>query len=246
MSVELRCPDCRAKLRLPEEPEPGSEVECPECNAIFPAPDLETGEAPDARPKKKAKSGDSKPTEAKPKAGAKGKDKTPRKRKAKKKETNTTALIAVIAGAVLLLIAIVVLLGWWFTRKPASYEMMKYLPADANEAVGVNVGHLYKYSEFVKKVEPAYRDLGFFKALEAVGTALDSNVAAFADYTVEGWGNSGGALVIRTKKEFDPEILKKLPGRRPGSPAAARTIPSPGFPGSSAALRSRSSPPTTA
>src|SRR6185437_4253667 len=97
MSVELRCPDCRAKLRLPEEPEPGSEVECPECNAIFPAPDLETGETPDARPKKKAKSGDGKPAEKKPKAAG-GKDKTPRKRKAKKKETNTAALIAVIAG----------------------------------------------------------------------------------------------------------------------------------------------------
>ncbi len=216
MSVELRCPDCRAKLRLPEEPEPGSEVECPECDAIFPAPDLETGDTPDARPKKKAKGGDGKPTEAKPKAGAKGKDKTPRKRKAKKKETNTTALIAVILGAVVLLIGIVVLLAWWFTRKPASYEMMKYLPADSNQAVGVNVGHLYKYGEFVKKVEPSYRDLGFFKALEAVGTAMNSNVAAFADYTVEGWGKSGAALVIRTKQEFDPEILKKLPGAQAG------------------------------
>ena len=26
MSVELRCPDCRAKLRLPTEPEPGTEA----------------------------------------------------------------------------------------------------------------------------------------------------------------------------------------------------------------------------
>ena len=47
MAVELRCPDCRAKLRLPDEPEPGSDVECPECNAVFPAPDPDTGEVLD-------------------------------------------------------------------------------------------------------------------------------------------------------------------------------------------------------
>jgi len=55
MAVELRCPeaDCRAKLRLAEYPDPGTEVECPKCGTVFPAPDPDTGEVPDARPKKR-------------------------------------------------------------------------------------------------------------------------------------------------------------------------------------------------
>src|SRR5262245_46560979 len=111
MAVELRCPDCRAKLRLSEDPEPGTEVECPECNAVFPAPDPDTGETPDAR-EKKAK------TKDKPKFA---KDRAPRKRKAKKKETNKSALTIVIVGAVLFVSLVVGLLIWYFSRKPPSY-----------------------------------------------------------------------------------------------------------------------------
>lgn len=217
MSVELRCPDCRAKLRLPKEPEPGTDVECPECDAVFPAPDLATGGAADARTKKKPKKdGDAKVAASKPKPKSPPKDKTPKKRKAKKKETNKGALIGVIVGAVAFLGLVVGLLGWYFSRTPPSYVMMKYLPEDATSAVGVNVGHLNKYSALVQKVEGSYNQLGFFHALEAVGQAMDEDLHSYADYTVEGWGPSGGALVIRTKKEFDPQILAKLPGAAPG------------------------------
>ena len=223
MAVELRCPDCRAKLRLAETPEPGTEVECPECNAIFQAPDPDTGEVPDERgkkkPKKKGKGGDAPKTEAgdKPKEAPKPKDKNaPRKRKAKMKETNRTAMVVVISGGVLFLIVVVSLLVWYFSRKPAAYEMMNYLPEEANEAVGLNIGHMQKYSEFIKIVEPTYKDMGFQKAIDASAKALDLEPAALPDYIVEGWGKTGGALVIRTKKEFEPSDLKKLPGAQEG------------------------------
>jgi hypothetical protein len=219
MSVELRCPDCRAKLRLPESPDPGTEVECPECNAVFPAPDRETGEAPDSRRKKKTakRPAEAEEAEAKPKEPSKPQEKgAPRKRKAKKKETNTTALILVISLAVLFLALVVSLLVWYFMRTPPSYEMMNYLPEDATEAVGLNLGHMAKYAEFIKTVEPTYKDMGFQKAIEASAEALSMKPSDLPDYMVEGWGKSGGALVIRTKKKFDEAGLKKLPGAQEG------------------------------
>ena len=222
MAVELRCPDCRAKLRLGETPDPGTDVECPECNAIFPAPDPDTGEVPDDRGERKAKkkkSGDEAPKKEAPKpedAAKLGLKKAPKKRKAKMKETNQKALILVIIGAVLFLSLVIGLLVWFFSRKPASYEMMNYLPEDATHAVGLNIGHMHKYSEFIKVVEPSYKELGFQKVIEALARALGLEAAALPDYMVEGWGKTSGALVIRTKKEFDSADLKKLPGAQEG------------------------------
>jgi hypothetical protein len=37
MAVEFRCPECRAKLRLPEAPDADAEIECPKCGHVFPA-----------------------------------------------------------------------------------------------------------------------------------------------------------------------------------------------------------------
>jgi hypothetical protein len=217
MAVELRCPDCRAKLRLSEQPEPGTDVECPECNAVFPAPDPDTGETPDTRgkkeKKKKKKAADGAKKKDKPAAPG---DKAPKKRKFKKKETNQTAMIAVIAGAVVFLILVVGLLVWFFSRKPPSYEMMNYLPEDATEAVGLNLGHMHKYSEFIKTVEPTYKEQGFQKAIDALCTATGADAKELPDYMLQGWGKNAGALVIRTKKEFDADDLKKLPGAREG------------------------------
>lgn len=223
MAVELRCPDCRAKLRLPDEPEPGSDVECPECNAVFPAPDPDTGEVPDERggkkkKKKKAEGGENKPEggDKKKPAAAPPKDNAPRKRKAKKKEPNKTAMTLVIIGAVLFLSVVIGLLVWFFSRKPASYEMMNYLPEDATEAVGLNIGHMHKYAEFRKTVEPTYATLGFQRAINQLGAAFGIDPGDVPDYMVQGWGKSGGALVIRTKKEFDPADLKKLENAQEG------------------------------
>lgn len=233
MAVELRCPDCRARLRLPEDPEPGTEIECPECNAVFQAPDPDAGVAPDPRGKKSAGAkGKKRPVEdgedepRKPagegkKGGGKkkaGKDpNAPRKRKAKKKETNKAALIAVIAVGVVFLSLVIGLLVWFFTRKPASYEMMNYLPDDATGAVGLNLGHMHKYAEFIKVVEPTYKNEGFQKAVEALAKPLGADPGELPDYVVQGWGKGGSAVVVRTKKEFDPDDLKKLPGARAGS-----------------------------
>jgi hypothetical protein len=234
MPVELRCPDCRAKLRLPDAPDPGTEVECPKCGHVFPAPDLDTGEVPDARakkrpaddedddrPRKKKRPADDddedrprkpaddyKPKEKKKAAGGK----TPQRRRAKKKETNKGLLTVMIVGGVLFLILLIGLLVWYFGRKPPAYEMMGYLPADAQYAVGVNIGHMQKYPEFYKKVEPSYKDVGFKKFAEVMAKAIGIEPDDLIDYLVAGGGSSGDAVVIKTKTPFDPAGLAKLPG----------------------------------
>jgi hypothetical protein len=223
MAVELRCPECRAKLRLPADPEPGTDVECPKCANVFPAPDPDTGEVPDRRkrgkpadedrPRKPASSdreGGVKQKAAKAKGGPNAV--RPKKRRAKKKKANPVALTLVIVGAVMFVIMVAILLIWFFTRKPASYEMMGYLPADADSANGANIRHLQKYPELFQQVQNAYAGLGFYKAATAVATAADMDVYDLLDYVVSGSGKSGSGLVLRTKKDFDASALAKLPG----------------------------------
>ena len=104
MAVELRCPDCGSRLRLPTAPEPGTEVECPKCTHVF------TARAPeddaDERPRKKARDEDAEDrpreeggvqtkTKKKGKGKKKADDNMPKRKRAKKKETNPMVLVFV-------------------------------------------------------------------------------------------------------------------------------------------------------
>ncbi|HEX4614043.1 MAG TPA: hypothetical protein VH092_38025 [Urbifossiella sp.] len=229
MAVELRCPDCRARLKLKTAPEPGTEVECPECNAVFEAPD--DGDAAPARSRRAADDGDDRPRrtgddddrprkkekkEKPPKAGAD--PKAPRKRKAKKKETNRTLLTVLIILGVLFLAVVIGMLVWFFTRKPAAYELMNYLPPDCNSVQGANLGHVRKYVEFYKKFESAVNETGFKKAGDAAAKAVGASPDDFIDYMVTGSSPKGeSALVIKAKAEFDGSQLSKLPGAKAGT-----------------------------
>lgn len=235
MAVELRCPECRAKLRLVADPEPGTDVECPKCSNVFPAPDPDTGEVPDVRgkkksrgdrPKKKPVADDDAGAEEKPAATAAPaataeKPKTEakpfkrKKRRAKKHKSNPAVLWAVIIGAIVFVGLLSGLLIWFFTKKPISYDMMGYLPADTDSAHGLNVGHLQKYPEFFKNTQNGYGNLGFIKAAsefaKAQGIAgLNDNL----DYVMYGTGKSGSSLILRTKNDYEPGVLAKLPGAR--------------------------------
>jgi hypothetical protein len=222
MAVEFRCPECRAKLRLAVAPEPGEEVECPKCTHVFPAPDngiefRTAKKSPPAedRPKKKPAGGEAadEAPEKKPPSAPAQKPKGPRKRKVKKQEVNRTLLYSVVGGGVILVGAIIGLLIWYVNRVPVSFQMMAYLPEDANVASGVNVGHLQKYAEFNNKIVQASGDKTFWKAGDALGKAAGFDL----DYAVFGGGPSGFAWVLRSKKEFDTSGLSKLPGARPYS-----------------------------
>jgi phage FluMu protein Com len=233
MAVELRCPDCRAKLRLAEAPDPGVEVECPKCQTVFPAPDPDTGEVPDNRSrsraddddrprKRRSADGDGRPAGDRPRPPARkpGADPkaTPKKRKAKKQKTNK-GLLYIIAAVAAAFVALVGGLLYWFffLRQPVASEMMSYLPEDCWTASGGNIGHLQKYPEFFQRVEGLYAGQPFVSVAGALGTALGfQRTNDYLDYVVTGATRGGGgyAVVLRTKQEFDPSALAKLPAAR--------------------------------
>ncbi len=229
MAVELRCPDCRAKLKLKSAPEPGSEVECPECYAVFDAPgdDDDGGHGvPAARARRAADDDDDggdrpatrvkKPKEKKAKAGKDGK--TPRKRRAKKKETNKAVMTMLIVGGVMFLVVVIGMLWWFFKRQPPAYELMAYLPPDSTSVQGANIGHVRRYVEFYKKFESQVNDTGFKRAGDAAAKAVGMPPESFIDYMVTGTNGKGdSALVLKASAGFDAGGLAKMPGARQGT-----------------------------
>lgn len=219
MAVELRCPDCRTKLRLKVAPEAGTEVECPKCGTVFPAPETQPEpEADEDAPKKKKATDSGEKTEKKTKtkkgAATAGADpKGPKKRKAKKRETSKAALIGVISAGVLMLICMTGVLIWFFSRTSKAVEMFYYVPEDAQTAMGMNLGHAQKYPEFYKSLKTVFDGAEFKPAGDAIGKAAGSDMDAMMDYVVIARSSkNGSAIVFRTKTEFDDSALAKIPG----------------------------------
>ena len=218
MAVELRCPDCRAKLRLKAAPEAGTEVECPKCGTVFPAPEPEPEADDDDAPKKRADDDEDddapKKKKAKAKKGAAGADpNVPRKRKAKKRETSKVALTAVIIAGVLLLICMAGVLIWYFSRTSKAVEMFYYVPEDAQAAWGINLGHAQKYPEFYKSLAGLQNGTDFKLAGDAVSKAAGSTMDDTVDYVAKAESfKNGSAIVFHTKAEFDGAVLAKIPG----------------------------------
>jgi uncharacterized Zn finger protein (UPF0148 family) len=208
MAVELRCPDCRAKLRLKVAPDAGTEVECPKCGTVFPAPEPEPepeAEAPKEKAEKKEKKTKKKKAATEPA--------TPKKRKAKKRETSKVALFAVIGLGLFMLLSVTGVLIWFFTRTSKSVEMMYYVPEDAQSALGMNIGHAQKYPEFYKSIQTMHAGSDYKNAGDAIAKAAGSaDMDALADYIVKAGSSNGSSIVFRTKAEFDDGALAKLPG----------------------------------
>lgn len=222
MAVELRCPECRAKLRLQEAPETGAEVECPKCGTVFLAPEAKTDADEDTPKKKKKKEDqeekpekgeDKKEKKPKDKKGAKdGDQKGPKKRKFKKKETSKAALIAVIAAGVLMLGFASGVLIWFFSRTSKAVEMMYYVPDDAQFATGINIGHVQKYPDFYKSIKSSIEGSDYKRAGDAIAKADGTEFEELVDYVVKGYSiDKGWSIVYRTKYEFDGGSLSKLP-----------------------------------
>src|SRR5262249_12346513 len=137
----------------------------------------------------------------------------PHKRKAKKRETSKAALIGVIAAGVILLICMVSVLIWYFTRTSKAVEMFYYVPEDAQEAIGLNLGHAQKYPEFYKSLKTLIDGTDFKPAGEAVAKAAGSDFDKLVDYVAKASSKTNGwAIVLRTKAEFDDGALAKIPG----------------------------------
>lgn len=212
MPVELSCPKCKTKLRLPEMPDLDAEVECAKCAHTFP---VEQG-LPPAKPPEKPKPAEKKAEAPPPK---------PKKRKSKKRKTKPIVLVGIITTAVMVIGTVGGVLAYFLTKKSSSVEMMTYLPADCDEVFGLNLGHLQKYPGFYKASSGAFSTAGFKKAGDAFAAASGGEFDTTFDYVVYGAGAAGGkpggapleATVMKTKAEFDPGVLGKIPGAKEGS-----------------------------
>jgi hypothetical protein len=108
-------------------------------------------------------------------------------------------------------------------RKSAPVEMLYYLPDDADGASGANIGHAQKYPEVFKQVEPMFAASAFKRASDVVSRALGSDTQEWLDYAITGSTRGGaGAIVLRSKKEFDPSGLARLPNAKEGSGGAGK------------------------
>jgi hypothetical protein len=212
MAVELKCPDCGSKLRLKLAPEPGTEIECPECTHVFGAPRLDD-DAPVATKKKPSENGEAKRDGDKPKKKSDKKG-MPKKKKVKKKETNPMVLVGVIVFGLLVLALVITLLWWFMSKKPAAYEMMNYLPEDTHSATGLNYSHIQKYPEFFKQCETTFSNKTFKKASDAFAKALGSDTNETLDYMLYGETTRGDIILLRTKKEYDTDAIGKIPGAK--------------------------------
>lgn len=253
MAVALRCPECKHKLRLAEAPDPDSEIECPECEHVFPCPPgvarAAGGDGDGEKPRKKKPAENGEEPEKKKKKGKKKpapevQPNKNKKRKAKKRKTNKAVLIAIILGGMLIFGTVGGVVVWVFTKKSASQEMMTYLPDECDEVFGFNIGHTQKYPMFYENCEKTFESAGFKKAGDAFAKAVGLEFNTAFDYVVQGTGRAGGkpdgplleATVFRTKVEFDPGAVAKIPGAREGSAAGVKyfalpDIPELGYPG---------------
>lgn len=215
MAVELNCPKCKAMLRLAEMPDADAEIECAKCSHVFTTEEGLGNAAKAPEKKEEAKKVTAPPVQ---------KGKKPKKKKGKKRKSNPVFVIGIVIGVVGLL-SVVGVLVWLKTKKSASQEMMTYLPDDCDEVFGLNIGHLQKYPLFYESCEKAFASAGFRKAGELVAKANGAEFNATFDYAVYGTGRAGGkeggqlleATVLRTKVEFDPGILAKIPGAQKGA-----------------------------
>lgn len=221
MSFEVRCPECRAKLRLDDEPAAVEAIECPRCGNHF-----EPAAAPAAAPKKKkakesapgGKPGGEKTAvkERKPKAEKAGKAKAdptaPKKKRAKKKKSNKTVLAFMLIGALVILTGIGLTAYVLFGASGKVEGMLVYVPADCNIVRGVNAGHISKYAGYRSELDKAMTGpIGDCWLEVASGMGLSKADGETPEYAVQGkvkaGAGSGTLFVYRTRKPFDPKAL---------------------------------------
>ena len=204
MPFDLRCPECRTKLRLDARPAPDAEVECPKCGGTFTPAESAAADKPAAGPKP-----------AKPK-GLKGAKedaaKAPMgevKEGTKRTFMNPLLLLGILGvGMVVYLLAaglVLHLLG----KAGRVEDMIAYLPADVTVARGVNLQMMNKYpgykTELDKYAPPPVRS-----ALDGLAAAGGVEKDAFLDYLVVGRVRGPGAgrvFVFRSRADLDAAAL---------------------------------------
>lgn len=186
MPFDVRCPECSAKLRLDEEPEPGTAIECPRCGSQFRAP--RKGAASAEKPKPRAE----KPRKQKSAGGGKKKKHKLRKLTAKKKKTNPVFLLAAIGFGFLGLILVGIAMVWFLNRAGRVQEMLTYVPATNTWVRGINVAQLSKYPGYKGELDKFYTPPIQEAVKEFARVAGREGEESFLDYLVVTRGETAG------------------------------------------------------
>lgn len=226
MAIEIRCPECQAKLKLPEAPDPEEELECGRCGEVFAASvalraSRPVGERRPADASGAGRKGGGTTVASQSRTAAKdgaSKSSTPagaKKRKIKKKKADPRVLIAAVGGGVLALGLMVAVLVYLLGRQPPAVALMAYLPRDANYAYGINFSQLQKYLKFYKDFEGTIADEGPdpYASLAPITDALGLKFHELVDYAI-GAGSfnwdTRDVLVLKTKAPIDRGKLAAL------------------------------------
>jgi hypothetical protein len=198
MAFDVRCPECQAKLRLDERPEPGTPIECPRCGSQFNPPKA----TKTSQPKKSADRPAGKV------AGKKSKKDGPtKKKKARKKKTNPFLLLLAIGMGFFGLILVGFAMVYVLNRAGKVEEMLTFVPNSCNWARGINVSQLAKYPGYTPEVAK-FMTSDVKAGADELSKAAGQDSAAFVDYLViaqnRGNGGNGKMYVIRTGRSFQP------------------------------------------
>lgn len=205
MPFATRCPECRAKLRLDDEPADGETIECPKCGSVFAPGDAGDEVPPAPKPNKKKKK-----IKDKPSAGKRD-PKAPRKRIAKKKKSNPILLFGLLGGALVAMIVLGIALWLVLGKAGKVDEMLCYVPSECNIVRGINTGQISKYQGFASEmdiyinsnIKTATDDLAKVVGFESGDDLRDYVVIAKSKTS----GRSSTMYIFRARQSFKAESL---------------------------------------
>lgn len=209
MAFDLRCPDCNAKLRLDDEPEPDVAVECPKCGSTFTADESAPVEEAPRRGTRKKKG----------KGVPVGPDGKPLPKEARERTFfNPFLLLAIILTCLATYVGVCWAVLDQLGKSGRVTDMVAYLPKECNTARGVSLETLTRYpgykSEADKYLTPTLRS-----TLDALAQANKVPARAFLDYLVCGRSRDGKSVnvtvyVIRCVRDIKRDaILTGLSGQ---------------------------------
>jgi predicted Zn finger-like uncharacterized protein len=194
--TQLKCPECGAKLRLSEPPAADEEVECPKCGTVFTPAGSAGGDAEE--PAVALAPVPKPPKEKKPKG--------PRKRRAKVKKTNPYFLAILLGSALVLLVGLGIMFFWLFNKAGKVQEALLYVPAECNQARGINAGQIRKYPGYAAEVDKIVTP-EIKAGAQELGTAAGLSGDEMSDLVIiarsRKGGNTATVYVFRASKDVD-------------------------------------------
>ena len=217
MAFDLRCPDCRTKLRLDEEPDPDAPIECPKCGKTFTAGVAAllaaTSDAPAKTKKSKKGKGPKEPKESKEKP-----DKPQMSPQDDQERTfmNPFLLLGMIlagfAAYAIVCSMILAILG----AAGRVTDMLAYLPKDCTIIRGANLQILNAFPGYKQELDK-YLTPPIAAGLDAITTAIEAeDKDALRDYMIAArTANGSPVFVFRSQETLDPVVITEKLGAKP-------------------------------